>query len=65
MATGEQAKNAGGELGIAKSTYKNHVSHIFQKMNVQDRISAVMTGLRLGIIPLEEEKLWKIIREKT
>lgn len=38
------------ELGISTDTVKRHVSTILQKLEVPDRLGAVMWGIRNGVI---------------
>ena len=38
------------ELGIGAATVKTHVQHIFDKLGVRDRTSAVATGIDLGLL---------------
>lgn len=40
-------------LGCTEQTIKNHLSHIFAKLGVQDRTSATVTALRRGLVRLE------------
>ena len=38
------------ELKISESTVKAHISHIFEKLKVQNRIQAAVTALKNDII---------------
>ena len=38
------------ELKISESTVKAHISHIFEKLKVQNRIQAVVTALKNDIL---------------
>lgn len=38
------------ELNITEATVKAHISHIFEKLKVQNRIQAVVLALKSGII---------------
>lgn len=38
------------ELYIAEGTVRNHLSHIYEKMNVESRVQAVLAGREEGII---------------
>lgn len=49
-------KQIGLELRITEQTAKNHVSAILRKLNVDTRVSAVVEGLKLGIISLNGKK---------
>jgi len=50
------------QLGITEGTVKGHVSRIFIKLEVRNRVEAAMKGL-LGAIP-EEETIKEIVRNK-
>jgi len=47
---GAANKNIATELGITEVTVKTHVSHIFEKMGVEDRTSATMAALQRGLV---------------
>ncbi len=44
------------DLRISQATVKTHLLHIFEKLGVGDRTSAVTTALRRGIIQLNPEQ---------
>ncbi len=46
-------KEIGGLLRVAEVTVKQHVSHLFQKLNVNDRTQAATVALQRGIVHLE------------
>ena len=50
IASGRSNKEAALALSISEQTIKNHLKHIFEKLRVSDRTSAVMTGIRHGWI---------------
>ena len=50
MAQGKSSKEIADALEISPQTVKNHVSHVFSKLGVSDRTSAVLVGLRRGWI---------------
>jgi len=50
------------QLGLAESTVKEHVSRLFIKLEVRNRVEAAMKGL-LGAIP-EEETIKEIVRNR-
>lgn len=54
LAHGASVKAAGQELGISAETVKDHVSGIYAKLGVRDRVSAIHEARRLGILLLEE-----------
>ena len=53
MKRGHLNKEIGHALGIKEATIKNHASAIYIKLGVENKTSAVVEGLRLGIIKLE------------
>jgi DNA-binding NarL/FixJ family response regulator len=46
---GKSNKEIGNTLHIAEGTVKNHLTNIFQKLDVTDRTSAAMRGRDLGL----------------
>jgi two-component system, NarL family, nitrate/nitrite response regulator NarL len=40
----------GGKLYITASTVKTHLRHIYEKLGVSDRASAVAEGMRRGLL---------------
>ncbi len=51
MAHGMQNKDIAAELGMLEGTVKVHVKSILQKLGVNNRTHAVVTGIRLGLVP--------------
>lgn len=51
MAQGMQNKDIASELGMLEGTVKVHVKSILQKLGVNNRTHAVVTGIRLGLVP--------------
>lgn len=51
MAQGMQNKDIATELGMLEGTVKVHVKSILQKLGVNNRTHAVVTGIRLGLVP--------------
>ena len=39
-------------LGLSKATIRTHLEHIYQKLDVTNRVEAVTEGIRQGIIDL-------------
>jgi DNA-binding CsgD family transcriptional regulator len=39
-------------LGITKNTVDTHIRNIYKKYNVYNRVTAVVTGLRRGVLEL-------------
>jgi DNA-binding NarL/FixJ family response regulator len=56
MAKGRSSKQIAHALQISPQTVKNHISHIFSKLDVTDRTSAVLLALRRGWIKDGHEK---------
>ena len=50
VAKGQLNKEIGTTLGIKEDTIRNHLTHIFDKLGVNDRTSAVVMALRNGWI---------------
>ncbi len=50
MASGNANKEIAAQLELSESTIKTHVARIFQKLDVNDRTSAVTQAIRRGII---------------
>ena len=53
LVKGLSNKEIGSLLHVAEVTVKQHVSHLFQKLNVSDRTQAVTLALQRGIVHLE------------
>ena len=51
MAEGMQNKDIAAELGMLEGTVKVHVKSILQKLGVNNRTHAVVTGIRQGLVP--------------
>ena len=51
MAQGMQNKDIASELGMLEGTVKVHVKSILQKLGVNNRTHAVVTGIREGLVP--------------
>lgn len=48
MTDGLGNKQIAGRLGLVSGTVKTHIAHIFAKLHVDNRVSAVLAGLRLA-----------------
>ena len=53
VANGTGNSEIGRQLHISEATVKTHMSHIFGKLDVDDRTAAVTVSLERGIIQLE------------
>ncbi len=54
LGQGRSNKEIGRLLGITEQTVKNHISSMLRKLGVDDRMQAVLTGLKHKWISLEE-----------
>ncbi|MBD2456645.1 response regulator transcription factor [Nostoc sp. FACHB-87] len=52
MSTGKTNQEIAAVLQISEGTVKYHVNHILSKLGVSDRIQAVITALKRGIVTL-------------
>lgn len=52
VAAGRSNKQIASALGVSEETVKTHVRNIFEKLGVADRLGAVTTAVRRGIIRL-------------
>jgi len=53
IADGLSNAEIGRELYISETTVKTHVTHVFQKLNVRDRVQAVVLAYQTGLAGLE------------
>ncbi len=53
VAKGKRNKEIGASLGISGETVSVHLKHIFAKLDVSERTTAVSVALRRGIVHLE------------
>jgi DNA-binding NarL/FixJ family response regulator len=51
LARGNSNKQIGSTLGISENTVKRHVYNLFQVLNVSNRVEAIETSRRKGLIP--------------
>lgn len=54
IAAGHANKQIAAELNISEFTVKRHVSHILDKMSVNDRAQAAVEAIRRGLVKLRE-----------
>jgi DNA-binding NarL/FixJ family response regulator len=53
LAKGRSNKEIAAALFISETTVKSHLKNLFAKLGVQDRVGAVLSALRHGIVHLE------------
>jgi DNA-binding NarL/FixJ family response regulator len=53
IASGLSNAEIGKELYIGETTVKTHVTHVFQKLNVRDRVQAVVLAYQTGLVDQE------------
>ena len=51
LASGQSNKELARELGISPNTVKTHVSRVYEKLDVQRRVSAIEKARSLALIP--------------
>lgn len=56
IGSGRRNKSIARELHISEMTVKNHISHIFEKMGVDDRIGAVILAIQNGWLKYDDLK---------
>ena len=50
IAKGVSNAEAAGMLGVSRATIRTHLEHIYQKLEVTNRVDAVTEGIRKGLI---------------
>ena len=50
IAKGLSNNEAAKVLGLSKATIRTHLEHIYEKLDVTNRVEAVTEGIRQGII---------------
>jgi DNA-binding NarL/FixJ family response regulator len=51
VAAGEGNREIARHLGISEKTVRNHMSHIYDKLEVRDRSGALLYAMRKGLVP--------------
>ena len=54
IAKGLSNAEIGEELFISDTTVKTHVTHVLQKLNLRDRVQAVVLAYKAGIMDGED-----------
>ncbi len=57
LARGWSNHQIAGERHIAEITVRTHVSHLFEKLGVANRVAAALFALRTGLVRLDEPQL--------
>lgn len=54
LVAGASNKAIAAQLNVSENTVKSHLSHIFDKLQVQSRAEAVAVALQRGIVPMDK-----------
>jgi len=60
MAEGQRNKDIARALNVSESTVKNHISNIFNKLEIYDRMTVVLLALRYGWVKFDGQKEFKL-----
>ena len=52
VAIGRDTSQIAEEMGISRHTVRNHIRNLRQKLDASTKLDAVVTGIRLGILPI-------------
>ena len=50
LSRGQSARSIADNLGISERTVNTHIGHVYRKLGVNNRVDAVLEGLRLGLV---------------
>jgi DNA-binding CsgD family transcriptional regulator len=56
ISNGKRNKEIAYTLGISEATVKNHMSHVFSKLEIYDRVAVVLLAIRSGWIKYDISK---------
>src|SRR5262249_57718846 len=56
LVAGASNKAIAAQLSLSENTVKSHISHIFDKLDVQSRAEAVAVALQRGLVPLRSDQ---------
>jgi DNA-binding CsgD family transcriptional regulator len=51
LARGHGAQQIARRLSLSPRTVEKHIEHLYRKLEVRDRVSAVLIAMRLGLVP--------------
>jgi DNA-binding NarL/FixJ family response regulator len=51
VAAGADNRDIARQMGISEKTVRNHMSHIYDKLDVRDRSGALLYAMRKGLVP--------------
>lgn len=54
IAIGKDTSQIAAEMGISRHTVRNHIRNLRQKLDASTKLDAVVTGIRLGLLPISD-----------
>jgi two-component system NarL family response regulator len=54
VAIGLRNAEIAGQLAVSESTVKTHLTNIFQKLAIRDRMELIHYALKTGLVPLRD-----------